>query len=223
MNRKLAGVLGGLTFLAMTGMANATIIWTASGEIGALATGSDNEELAGATITLTVEIDAATYGEVFGFFAFAEVARGEITISDSGLAANNTTIPLELYPGGADPIGYAPAFPSVFTSNGLPVAVTLASGDILTLSHSFFPPTDSGALAVAGDPVSIDDFPVGSPDFATFTVAIQDLVAVSAQYASTFATYEVTEVSAPIPEPGILALFGLGLLGLGVTRRRTFS
>ena len=217
--KKLATGVFCIAFLSIASTANAAIIWTVTGQVGDLVTGTDNEGLAGAVISFSVSVEDGVYSDLFGVIAVAPVSAGEITITGSGVAANDGTRTLEAFPGGVAPLVYLPNFVATVAADGtlLPIGVTLASGDFLSLAHGFSP---SGVTdASTGDPISIDHFPVGTPTTASFTVAVQNGT-VSAQYASMFAVYAVTEIVAPVPEPTTLGLLGAGLLGLGFMRRR---
>jgi hypothetical protein len=212
-------------FITMAfGTANAIPInWTASGPVGPLTVtggGADVEQLAGAEIILSITVNSMVYGDWLGSgIPFGPIAAGDITISGSGKVENNKTHPLT-YPfaGNSPPFGYLPWFPVITDQSGFPVTITLDSGNILTLGHSFWPPTPSGAAASVGGPVSIQDFPNG-PGPLSYTVAIQTPEpgsTVISQYQSTIATFEASI----IPEPATMLLFGSGLIGLAGFRRR---
>ena len=108
-------------------------------------------------------------------------------------------------------IGYVPSTPSVdWTLSDLDWAVPSHIVDVNLLSAERFlgPTPQTSSFATPG-------IAFGS-DWLTITQAP------SAQLiGSDFAIFEI--ITAPIPEPSIIALFGLGVLVLGVARRRMRS
>ena len=77
--------------------------------------------------------------------------------------------------------------------------------------------------------VSSDTFSIGSVDY---TLAMTGFLGADNMPVNSFSTQErrvnrarvtamFTEVAIPIPEPGTLALLGLGLLGLAALRKRS--
>ena len=220
MNRWLVGCFTALLF---AGTANATIIWTITGEVGNLVDGTDNEGLVGAEISLSVLVEDGMYGGLFGgAITVAPVSGGEVTITGSSVVANDGTRAMEAFPGGVAPLVYLPNFAATIAADGFlfPIGITLPSGDFLTIAHSFAPSTVNDAMP--GDVISIGHFPTGTPPSPSFTAAVQN-GGVSAQYASTFAVYEAAEVIVPVPEPTVLSLVVIGLAGFGFARRRLVS
>lgn len=230
---KILSAIVGALLLTLAIKANSTTInWEVTGPVGpltAIGGGTDVELLAGSTITLSITVGHGVYGDLFGALAFAPILTGDITISGSGIAANNATHPLTFpfvgnIPPSTPPYGYLPLLGGVFDSTLLPVATTLPSSNILTLGHSIFAPTPSATAAVPGDPISAMDFFAGpGPD--VLTVAIQSSIAppfpAITQYQTTSGTYSVSEMTSQVSVPGTLLLYGLGLACLGWWRKES--
>ena len=171
--------------------------------------GEDRSGLDGATISTTAFIDVSSrYEDLFGYPAVPTL-KESVTITGSSVAANNGT-----YHFANNLIFYA-TFAGLW-DGGTFADFTLGDGEELR-THYRTNPSEDGATVEAGDYVHLSQFTPATSIDATWVLL--------GYSAGSFTYYnqlnsKVTASFVQVPEPSTFALFGIGLVGVALMRRR---
>lgn len=198
--------------------------WTVTDQVGG--SGTWSIDTPGTTTPLSGFPTSAAGGMPHGsFYAVSDQGGpGTHVLTQSFIVAAGTKVHLSFDLFVNDTSGAGP----IFNPAGLDYTASPnqhARVDILTGAAT---PFDTGAGVVGNLYLGIDPFISNPNPFTSYTFDISSIVAGGGTYQVRFAEVDnqgffhagVDNVSIQVPEPGTLALFGLGLAGLGIARRR---